>query len=80
MRALVAQRRISCESRLGVAEVGGWPGVIDARVERDRLHLTASDAEAVVRRLLAEDPTLARLEVREAGLDEAFNELTREAA
>ena len=80
MRALVAQRRISCESRLGVAEVGGWPGVIEARVERDRLHLTASDAEAVVRRLLAEDPTLARLEVREAGLDEAFNELTREAA
>ena len=80
MRALVAQRRISCESRLGVAEVGGWPGVIDARVERERLHLTAIDAEAVVRRLLAEDPTLARLEVREAGLDEAFNELTREAA
>ncbi|AKC88436.1 ABC transporter ATP-binding protein [Pseudoxanthomonas suwonensis] len=80
MRALVAQRRISCESRLSAAEVGGWPGVLDARLERDRLHLTASDAETVVRRLLAEDPTLARLEVRQAGLDEAFNELTREAA
>lgn len=80
MRALVAQRRISCESRLSPAEVGGWPGVLDARMERDRLHLTASDAETVVRRLLAEDPALARLEVRQAGLDEAFNELTREAA
>lgn len=80
MRALVARRRISCESRLTAAEVGGWPGVLDARLERDRLHLTASDAEGVVRRLLAEDPALARLEVREAGLDEAFNELTREAA
>jgi len=80
MRALVAQRRISCESRLSAAEVGGWPGVLDARLERDRLHLTASDAETVVRRLLTEDPTLARLEVRQAGLDEAFNELTREAA
>lgn len=80
MRALVAQRRISCESRLGPAEVGGWPGVLDARLDRDRLHLTTSDAEAVVRRLLAEDPTLARLEVRQAGLDEAFNELTKEAA
>jgi len=80
MRALVARRRISCESRLSVAEVGTWPGVLDARLERDRLHLTASDAETVVRRLLAEDPSLSRLEVREAGLNEAFNELTREAA
>jgi ABC-type multidrug transport system ATPase subunit/peptidoglycan/LPS O-acetylase OafA/YrhL len=80
MRALVAQRRISCESRLSAAEVGGWPGVLDARLERDRLQLTASDPETVVRRLLAEDPTLARLEVRQAGLDEAFTELTREAA
>ncbi|TYT23688.1 acyltransferase family protein [Luteimonas viscosa] len=80
MRALVARRRISCESRLGVAEVGAWPGVQDARRERDRLHLTASDAESVVRRLLAEDPSLSRLEVREAGLNEAFNALTREAA
>jgi ABC-type multidrug transport system ATPase subunit len=80
MRALVARRQISCESRLDVAEVGTWHGVQDARRERERLHLTASDAESVVRRLLAEDPSLARLEVREAGLNEAFNELTREAA
>lgn len=80
MRALVARRRISCESRLSASDVGAWPGVLDAHQERDRLHLTASDAETVVRRLLAEDPTLARLEVREAGLNEAFNELTREAA
>ena len=76
----MARRRISCESRLSAIEVGRWPGVLEARLERDRLHLTASDAETVVRRLLAEDPTLARLEVRQAGLDEAFNELTREAA
>ncbi|WP_249065573.1 ABC transporter ATP-binding protein [Pseudoxanthomonas broegbernensis] len=80
MRALVARRRISCESRLTAAQVGGWPGVLDARSESDRLHLTASDAEAVVRRLLAEDPTLAGLEVRQAGLNEAFDALTREAA
>ena len=80
MRALVAIRRISCESRIGVDEVGRWPGVSEARRERERLHLTASDAESVVRRLLAEDPSLARLEVREAGLGEAFEQLTREAA
>ena len=80
MRALVARRRISCQSQLSVSEVGAWPEVLDAQSRDDRLHLTAGDAEAVVRRLLAADPTLARLEVRQAGLDEAFDKLTREAA
>ena len=53
-------------------------------VEADRadgvVQLTASDAEGVVRRLLAADPELAELEVRPASLAEAFTELTREAA
>lgn len=80
MRALVSRRQITCESRLGAQEVGRWPGVVEARVERDRLHITAIDAENVVRRLLAEDESLGRLEVRQAGLNEAFTELTREAA
>jgi len=80
MRALVSRRQISCESRLGAHEVGRWPGVVEARVERNRLHITAVDAENVVRRLLAADETLGRLEVRQAGLNEAFTELTREAA
>ncbi|MGJ4729206.1 ABC transporter ATP-binding protein [Luteimonas sp. SDU101] len=80
MRALVARRRISCQTRLSEAEVSAWPGVQEARRERDRLHLTAVGAERVVRRLLDEDPALSRLEVREAGLDDAFNALTKEAA
>ncbi|WP_374014079.1 ABC transporter ATP-binding protein [Pseudoxanthomonas koreensis] len=80
MRALVSRRRISCQSRLSADEVGAWPEVLDARSEDDRLHLTAGDAEAVVRRLLAEDPGLTRLEVRQAGLGDAFTHLTCEAA
>ena len=80
MRALVARRHIICETRVGIDEVRAWPGVIEARVDRGRLHITATDAESVVRRLLAADATLGRLEVRQAGLNEAFNELTREAA
>jgi ABC-type multidrug transport system ATPase subunit/peptidoglycan/LPS O-acetylase OafA/YrhL len=80
MRALVARRQISCESQLPLGEVRAWPGVVDAQRSEDRLHITATDAEGVVRRLLAADTTLARLEVRQAGLNEAFNELTREAA
>ncbi len=80
MRALVARRQISCQSKLGAHDVAAWPGVIEARIDRDRLQITATDAEDVVRRLLAADPTVARLEVRQAGLNEAFNELTKEAA
>ena len=80
MRALVARRQISCVSQLALAEVRAWPGVVDAQRTQERLQITATDAEGVVRRLLAADPTLGRLEVRQAGLNEAFNELTREAA
>jgi len=80
MRALVARRQISCESQLPLDEVRGWPGVVDVQRTQERLQITATDAEGVVRRLLAADTTLGRLEVRQAGLNEAFNELTREAA
>jgi ABC-type multidrug transport system ATPase subunit/peptidoglycan/LPS O-acetylase OafA/YrhL len=80
MRALVARRQVSCETALDAAVVKQWPGVIEAQREGARLNIVASDAEGVVRRLLGEDPALRRLEVREAGLNEAFNELTREAA
>jgi ABC-type multidrug transport system ATPase subunit/peptidoglycan/LPS O-acetylase OafA/YrhL len=80
MRALVTRRQISCESRLTADEVRRWEGVLEADHKAGRLHVVACDAEAVVRRLLSEDPALRRLEVREAGLSEAFNELTKEAA
>jgi len=80
MRSLVARRQISCESTLTAEVVRAWPGVADASRERNRLLITATDAEGVVRRLLATDPDLRRLDVREAGLADAFDELTREAA
>ena len=80
MRALVARRQINCETTLSVEQVRGWAGVTDATRDRTRLNIIAADAEAVVRRLLTEDPALRRLEVREAGLAEAFAELTKEAA
>jgi ABC-type multidrug transport system ATPase subunit/peptidoglycan/LPS O-acetylase OafA/YrhL len=80
MRAMVARRQISCETALTPDEVRTWPGVVDAQRTDDRLQITATDAEGVVRRLLAADAALFRLEVRQAGLNEAFNELTKEAA
>jgi ABC-type multidrug transport system ATPase subunit/peptidoglycan/LPS O-acetylase OafA/YrhL len=80
MRAMVTRRQISCDSQLAPEEVRSWPGVVDAQRVQDRLQITATDAEGVVRRLLAADAALGRLEVRQAGLNEAFNELTKEAA
>ncbi len=80
MRALVSRRHVRCATTLPIAEVRHWPGVVDAASDHDQLAIVATDAEGVVRRLLAADPQLTRLEVRQAGLNDAFNTLTQEAA
>jgi ABC-type multidrug transport system ATPase subunit/fucose 4-O-acetylase-like acetyltransferase len=80
MRALVARKKISCASAVEVDDVKQWPGVVEAVREDGVVHVTAFDAESVVRRLLATDENLSRLEVKQASLAEAFTELTKEAA
>jgi ABC-type multidrug transport system ATPase subunit len=80
MRALVSRKQISCESVVPLEEVRRWTEVSDANCEAQRLRITTADAETVVRRLLAADQTLRNLEVRQAGLSEAFAQLTKEAA
>jgi len=80
MRSLVARKRISCASVLGIDDIKGWPGVVDVSRESGTVHVTAFDAEGVVRRLLAADHGLKNLEVQQASLTEAFTELTKEAA
>ncbi len=68
-------RRISCVTSLEPHDVRHWSGVQDVRRERQRLEITATDAEKIVRRLLVTDNDLTELEVSRAGLAEAFNEL-----
>ncbi len=80
MRALVVRTRISCCTTLAVEQIELWAGVGSVSRERQRLHITASNAEAVVRQLLASDDDLQELEVRRAGLSDVFTELTQEAA
>lgn len=86
VRALVSQRRIGGFSALDVARIAAWPGVRSAvrgaAGDPARIEIVADDAEAVaiVRRLLAEDAALSDLEVRRAGLADAFLEITRDAA
>ena len=80
IRGVVSRKEIRCTSSLSAELVRVWPGVTQASRDARRLNITAVDAEAVVRQLLASDATLRDLEVRQAGLAEAFAELTKEAA
>ena len=78
LRARVAMTRIRCLSDLDPATVAGWPDVAAAVSEGGRLCITTPAPEHVLRRLLDADSALGELEVRRAGLAEAFSELTRE--
>jgi len=80
LRSRVAQRRIRCVSRLDVEAIGAWPEVRSVARDGERIEIVTDAAEAVVRQLLFEDAHLHELEVRRAGLAEAFVEITREAA
>lgn len=76
IRAHVSQRRIRCISALAAETLRGWPEVAQAEREGEHLHILSDAAEIVLRRLLAADPELRDLEVRRAGLAEAFVEIT----
>ena len=80
LRARVSMKRVRCNTTLSPHDVADWPGVVEATLEGDRLCIATEHAEAVVRRLLALDAGLSALEVRAAGLAEAFTELTRDDA
>jgi ABC-2 type transport system ATP-binding protein len=80
VRARVAQRRIRCVSRLSAETIGAWPEVRSVARDGERIEIVTDLAETVVRQLLFEDGGLRELEVRRAGLAEAFVEITREAA
>ena len=80
IRARVAQRRIRCVSALAPDAIGAWPEVRSVCRDGDRIEIVTDAAETVVRQLLFEDTGLTELEVRRAGLAEAFVEITREAA
>lgn len=77
LRARVQVRAVRCQSGLDAALVGSWPGVRQASREGAHLHVACDQVEAVVRRLLASDPDLSALEIKPAGLEEAFHDLTQ---
>lgn len=80
IRALVTRSHIRCASTLDLDAIKRLPGVLDAERELRLVHVTASHAEPVVRRMLDADPDLSQLEIRPASLAQALAELTKEAA
>jgi ABC-type multidrug transport system ATPase subunit len=78
MRAIVGRKHITCATSLAAEQVAAWPGVQSVSRDGERLAITASDADSVVRQLVQSAADFAGLEVRSAGLAEAFTELTNE--
>ena len=78
IRSLVVRKQITCSTTLPIAQIQRWPEVESVTNDQQGVHITASNAEAVTRRLLAADEDLQNLEVRRAGLAEAFTELTEQ--
>jgi len=79
IRAHVSRKQVSCVTGLSPEAVRGWPEVAQVDMERDRLQITTREAEALLVRLLQADPKLSDIEVKRAGLAEAFTELTNES-
>jgi ABC-type multidrug transport system ATPase subunit len=80
IRSVVSRKHIRCATRLDAGTISAWPEVLEASRDSRGVHITAADAESVVRRLLSADPALCDLEVRQADLSQAFAELTKQAA
>lgn len=80
MRAIVGRKRIRCATSLTPEVIASWPGVQSVHRDRDRLEITASDSDSVVKHLVVSDSQFSGLEVHSAGLAEAFTELTQEVA
>ncbi len=78
IRSRVALRKIRCVSSLNIADIKHWPHIESVGHDGQYLTIQTSDAESVSRRLLNEDQTLQQLEIKRAGLAEAFVELTKE--
>lgn len=80
IKARAASRRIRCVTSLDVSSVAALDGVRSVRPDGAAVEILTSDAERVVRDLLARDSRLAGLEVGGAGLEEAFLTLTSPTA
>ena len=71
-----AGRQITYRTGLTHETLLALPGVTRVETQADGVRLITADAEATARALLVQDVTVAGLEIRSAGLEEAFLALT----
>ena len=77
IKARTAGRQITCRTSLRLDVLANLPGVTRVEPLADGVSLVTTDAEATARALLVRDLTVANLEIRSAGLEEAFLAITR---
>jgi len=76
IRAHVSRKSILCRTTVPVGTMRGWPEVLQVSEDSGRCHIVTRDAESALRLLLAADAEVRDIEVRRAGLAEAFAEIT----
>jgi ABC-2 type transport system ATP-binding protein len=76
IRAVVSDKTILCRTALSVDAIRAWPEVLHVLDDGGRRQIVTRDAERVLRRLLDADADVRDIEVRRAGLAEAFAEIT----
>jgi len=76
IRSYVSRKTIFCKSTLPADTIRAWPGVEQLHEEFGRLQIVTHDAESILRQLLNGDAQVRDIEVRRAGLTEAFVEIT----
>jgi ABC-2 type transport system ATP-binding protein len=80
IKAKTSGKRIRCVTSLRSSVLRQLRGVTEVREDRSAVEIHASEAEPVVRELLARDSAVSGLEITSAGLEEAFLALTQEGA
>jgi ABC-2 type transport system ATP-binding protein len=78
IKARSAGKQIRCVTRLSIDAVQRMPGVVAVLQDREALQIKATEAEPVLRQLLASDSEISGIEVTSAGLEEAFLALTED--
>jgi len=76
IRSYVSRKSVTFRSTLPVEQVRAWPEVAELDFNAGRMDIVTLDAEAVLRRVLGADPDVRDIEVKRAGLAEAFAEIT----
>lgn len=76
LRTRLPDRRVTCRTTLDRATLAARPDVLRVESEDDLVHLATRSPEALLRRLLADDPDLGDLRVEAASLEQAVVALT----